>query len=95
MAITRDEVRQVAALARLRLTPEEEEALTRDLGHLLDAFETLQRLDTSAVEPMTCVDDFGTVMRADEVANPPADEALLANAPAREGRFFHVPRIIE
>jgi aspartyl-tRNA(Asn)/glutamyl-tRNA(Gln) amidotransferase subunit C len=95
VAITRDDVRRVAALARLRLEPAEEERLTTDLDHILEAFVLLQRLDTSAVPPMAHVDDFGARLRADEVLNPAADEPLLANAPARDGRLFRVPRIIE
>jgi aspartyl-tRNA(Asn)/glutamyl-tRNA(Gln) amidotransferase subunit C len=95
VAITRDDVRRVAALARLRLEPAEEERLTTDLDHILEAFVLLQRLDTSAVPPMAHVDDFGARLRADEVLNPGADEPLLANAPARDGRLFRVPRIIE
>ncbi len=51
MAITRDEVRRVAALARLRLEPAEEERLTADLDHILEAFARLSTLDTSAVPP--------------------------------------------
>jgi aspartyl-tRNA(Asn)/glutamyl-tRNA(Gln) amidotransferase subunit C len=95
VAITRDEVRRVAALARLRLAPDEEERLTADLGHILDAFARLQALDTRDVPPTAHVDDFGAELRADEVCNPAADEALLANAPARSGRLFRVPKIIE
>ena len=44
MAITRDDVRRTALLARLALTPEEEERFTADLNHILDAFTTLQAL---------------------------------------------------
>jgi aspartyl-tRNA(Asn)/glutamyl-tRNA(Gln) amidotransferase subunit C len=95
VAITRDEVRRVAALARLRLAPDEEERLTADLGHILDAFARLQALDTRDVPPTAHVDDFGAELRADEVCNPAADEALLADAPARSGRLFRVPKIIE
>jgi aspartyl-tRNA(Asn)/glutamyl-tRNA(Gln) amidotransferase subunit C len=95
MAITRDEVRRVAALARLRLDAGEEERLTTDLGHLLDHFARLQALDTRDVEPMAHVDDFGTKFRPDAPTNPPAAEPLLANAPARHGRHFRVPKIIE
>lgn len=95
VAITRDEVRRVAGLARLRLSPDEEERLTADLDHILDAFVRLQALDTTDVPPTAHVEDFGAPLRADEVSNPAGDEALLANAPARDGRLFRVPKIIE
>ncbi|HUE31105.1 MAG TPA: Asp-tRNA(Asn)/Glu-tRNA(Gln) amidotransferase subunit GatC [Verrucomicrobiae bacterium] len=95
MAITRDEVRRIAALARLRLEPADEERLTTDLGHILEAFARLRTLDTSAVEPTAQVEEDRAAFREDAIANPPASEALLANAPARDGRFFRVPKIIE
>lgn len=95
VAITEGEVRRVAELARLRLAPEEVERLAADLGHILDAFARLETLDTSAVAPTAHVDDFGALLREDRVANPPGGDELLANAPAREGRFFRVPKIIE
>jgi aspartyl-tRNA(Asn)/glutamyl-tRNA(Gln) amidotransferase subunit C len=95
VAITRDEVRRIAALARLRLEPAEEERLTADLAHILDAFARLSTVDTSAVPPTAQIEDDRTAFRDDLVANPPAPDALLANAPVRDGRFFRVPKIIE
>ena len=95
MAITREEVRRIATLARLHLEPAEEERLTADLDHILDAFARLSQLDTSAVEPTAQVEEDRAAFRDDVVANPPASEALLAGAPARDGRFFRVPKIIE
>jgi aspartyl-tRNA(Asn)/glutamyl-tRNA(Gln) amidotransferase subunit C len=95
MRITVEEVRRVAELARLRLEPAEEERFTADLAHILDAFDRLQALDTADVPATATVDDFGALLRDDEVRNSPAGEELLANAPAREGRLFRVPRIIE
>ena len=95
MAITRDEVRQVASLARLRLTDEEETRLTADLDHILDAFTKLRTLDTTGVPPARALSEPATPLRDDVVANPPASEALLANAPAADGRWFRVPKILE
>lgn len=95
MALTRDEVRQVAALARLRLEPDEETRLTADLGHILDAFTRLAALDTTGVEPTAHVDPEAAPLREDAVTNPEAPDALFAGAPARSGRLFRVPRIIE
>jgi len=95
VAITRDEVRRVAALARLRLEPAEEERLTADLGHILDAFAKLQALDTTGIPPARALAEPATPLRDDAVTNPDAGDELLANAPAAEGRFFRVPKILE
>jgi aspartyl-tRNA(Asn)/glutamyl-tRNA(Gln) amidotransferase subunit C len=95
VAITRDEVRRVASLARLRLGEDEETRLTADLDNILESFARLQAVDTTGVEATAHVEDMVAVMREDAVANPPAPETLLANAPARSGRHFRVPKIIE
>ena len=95
MAITRAEVERVAALARLRLEPHEVERLTTDLGHILDAFTRLGQVDTRGIEPTAHVEELDVPMREDEITNPPAGDEALANAPARDGRHFRVPKIIE
>ncbi len=95
MKITRDQVRNVAMLARLRLTPEEEEAMTSTLDAVLTYVAKLDELDTDGVEPTAHILDVGLSWRDDVVLNQPATDALLANAPARDGDFFRVPKIIE
>jgi aspartyl-tRNA(Asn)/glutamyl-tRNA(Gln) amidotransferase subunit C len=95
VAITREQVKRVAVLARLRLEPAEEERLTAELDKILESFARLSALDTSGVDPMAHVESIGAPLRDDAVINPPAGDALLANAPARDGRHFRVPKIIE
>ena len=95
VAITREEVRRVATLARLRLEPAEEERLTADLDHILEAFVRLRLLDTTGVAPARALAEPATPLRDDAVTNPEASDELLANAPAPEGRYFRVPKIIE
>ena len=95
MAITRDDVRRVASLARLRLEADEETRLTADLDNILESFARLQTVDTTGVEATAHVEDMVPFVRDDVVANPPASDTLLANAPARSGRHFRVPKIIE
>jgi len=95
MALTRETVRHIALLARLELSEQEEEQFTDQLGHILEHFEKLAALDTGTVEPTATVVDMAAAYRDDVVSNPPATEELRANAPARDGDFFKVPKIIE
>ena len=69
MAIDRAQVRHVARLARLALSPEEEERFAAQLAHVLEYIERLQAVDVSGVEPLGFAGDAqaGVVMRADEV----------------------------
>ena len=93
--ISVEQVRHVARLARLELSPADETALRANLSEILEYIDQLNRLDTSAVAPTAQVGEAGTPMREDVVANRPEPDAMLANAPARAGRLFKVPRIIE
>jgi aspartyl-tRNA(Asn)/glutamyl-tRNA(Gln) amidotransferase subunit C len=90
-----DGVRHVARLARLELDAEQEARLQHDLSAILEYIEKLNELDLGGVEPTAQVGEAGTPMRDDVVTNQPAAEAALANAPAREGFWFKVPKIIE
>jgi aspartyl-tRNA(Asn)/glutamyl-tRNA(Gln) amidotransferase subunit C len=98
MAITEEQVRSVAKLARLRLVDEEIRSLTADLGRILAYVDKLSELDTSEVEPTSHVVAVESPYREDELAGrdreAAADEAI-ANAPRSEGHFFAVPPIIE
>ncbi len=97
MALSLEEVRRIAALARLRLSPEEERTFAEPLSAILAHVELLRELDVSKVEPMTHALAAGeaTVLRADEMGGSLPPGEALANAPAREGTLFKVPRIIE
>jgi aspartyl-tRNA(Asn)/glutamyl-tRNA(Gln) amidotransferase subunit C len=98
MSLSLDEVRRIAVLARLELSPEEEAVLPAQLSAILDYVKQLEALDVSGVEPMTHALAEGggeAALRDDEVRESLGPDAALANAPAREGTWFKVPRIIE
>lgn len=94
MAVTLEDVRHVARLARLSFTEEEEQKLVADLNAILTYMEQLNRLDTSEVEPLTHVMDFGTVLRADTPVPSLARDEVLKNAPAHTETFFRVPKVL-
>jgi aspartyl-tRNA(Asn)/glutamyl-tRNA(Gln) amidotransferase subunit C len=93
--LDRQTVEQLAALARLRLTPAETEALKEHLHRMLSYVEKLRQVNTEGIEPLAHAVDVAAPLRADEVSTQPNTEALLQNAPARSGNFFVVPRVIE
>jgi len=93
--ITPEEVRRVALLARLRLTPEEEERLTSQLDKILQYVDTLNQVDASQIEPFTHAVAIVNAFRDDQVTNRDRAADLLANAPEKDRTFFKVPKIIE
>jgi len=95
MSITREEVLHVARLARLALSESEVDRLREQLGNILGYIKQLDSLDTTNVVPTSHAVEMGTPFRDDSV-HPFGDrEAILRNAPDRQGDFFRVPRIIE
>jgi aspartyl-tRNA(Asn)/glutamyl-tRNA(Gln) amidotransferase subunit C len=97
MSLSLDEVRRVARLARLRLSPQEEQAFQGQLSAILDHVAQLGELDVTGVEPMTHALAAGDAapLRPDALLPGLTPGEALANAPAREGTCFKVPRIIE
>ncbi|MGH7864023.1 MAG: Asp-tRNA(Asn)/Glu-tRNA(Gln) amidotransferase subunit GatC [Candidatus Binataceae bacterium] len=98
MAETRialEQVRHVARLARLALTPADEERVRSDMDEMLGYVEKLNELDTTSVPPTAQVGESGTPMREDAVTCEPRAGQMLANAPASERGYFKVPKIIE
>jgi aspartyl-tRNA(Asn)/glutamyl-tRNA(Gln) amidotransferase subunit C len=97
MPLSLDEVRRVAALARLKLSAAEEQLFAEQLSAILDHVRDLEALDVSGVPPMTHALGEGeaVTLRPDALAPGLTPEQALANAPAREGTCFKVPRIIE
>ena len=94
MSITIEEVRYIAKLARLSFSETEEKVLSKDMSRILDYVGTLNKVDTSNVEPMTHVHDLGQVVRSDSVEEHITHEDALQNAPDTDGEYFRVPKVI-
>ncbi|WP_353932119.1 Asp-tRNA(Asn)/Glu-tRNA(Gln) amidotransferase subunit GatC [Okeanomitos corallinicola TIOX110] len=92
--IDREQVHKVANLARLELTPEEEEKFSNQLSDILDYIEQLSELDVTDVAPTTRAIDVSNVTREDNLQPYPEREAILSSAPEQEGDFFKVPKIL-
>jgi aspartyl-tRNA synthetase len=88
-------VRHVAKLARLRMTDQEALSYQKDLNDILAYVKTLGELDTENVEPMSHVLEIRNVWREDKPGKSDENEAILSNAPVRDGDYYKVPRIIE
>ena len=89
------DIKYVAHLARIALTPEEESTLGAQLGHILGYIEKLNELDVSAVEPTAHAVPLVNITRADEARPSLTNEEALRNAPAKANGLFLVPKIVE
>ena len=95
MAAGEIDVKYVAHLARLGLTPAEEEKLGAQLGQILGYIEKLNQLDVSNVEPTAHAVPLVNVTRPDETRPSLSNEDALRNAPAKASGLFLVPKIVE
>ena len=89
------DVQYVARLARLALTPAEEEKFGAQLSQVLGYIEKLNQLDVAGIEPTAHAVPLVNVMRPDEVQPCLSNEEALSNAPARGNGLFLVPKIVE
>jgi aspartyl-tRNA(Asn)/glutamyl-tRNA(Gln) amidotransferase subunit C len=95
MALSVDEVRWVAHLARLELTSAELEMMARQLSSIIDYVNQLQQVDTENVEPLAHPLAIQNIFRDDALAPSWPVDAALANAPDRRGDFYGVPAVLE
>lgn len=85
----------MARLARLDLTPDEVTRYQKDLNAIVGSMEKLRQVDLSKVPATLGVFPHSDVFRKDEAHPSPGADAMLANAPHREGDSFQIPRILE
>lgn len=95
MKLTLEEVQHIAELARLDLTPEEEELYQQQLSAILEYAARLQQLDTTGIAPTASVLPSHSVLRVDETRPGLTTEEALGNAPQVEQNQFRVPPVLE
>ncbi|HEY7349212.1 MAG TPA: Asp-tRNA(Asn)/Glu-tRNA(Gln) amidotransferase subunit GatC [Ktedonobacterales bacterium] len=95
MAITREDVENVALLARLGLNEEEKERLMSQLGVILENMAILNEVDVSQVPASAYILPVRNVMAPDQPRPSDQPRQLLANAPEAEENFLRVPAVLE
>jgi aspartyl-tRNA(Asn)/glutamyl-tRNA(Gln) amidotransferase subunit C len=89
------QVRKVAKLSRLDLTDTEIKEFTGQLEAILEYVDKMNQLDTEGVEPLAHCLPISNCLREDTVTDSLGADAILANAPQRDGNFFKVPKILD
>ena len=95
MASAEIDVKYVAQLARIALTPDEEKKLGAQLGNILGYIEKLRELDVSNIEPTAHAVPLVNITRADETRPSLLHAEALRNAPRQANGLFIVPKIVE
>ena len=95
MSVDAATVRRIAQLARIAVRDDEIQHLEGELNAMLDFVEQLSEVDISGVEPMTSVTPMEMKKRPDVVTDGNIADDIVKNAPATEGHFFLVPKVVE
>ncbi len=95
MSVDAATVRRIAHLARIAVDDDEVEHLQSELNAMLAFVEQLSEVNVEGVEPMTSITPMAMKKRPDVVTAGGDADAILKNAPAREGNFFVVPKVVE
>lgn len=94
MQVDEQLVLRLEKLARLQLSEEEREVIQGDLNKILGMVDKLKEIDTDNVEPLIYMNEEVNVLREDVVKNQTPREDALRNAPAEDGTYFKVPKVI-
>ncbi|MFC1866058.1 Asp-tRNA(Asn)/Glu-tRNA(Gln) amidotransferase subunit GatC [Chloroflexota bacterium] len=95
MKLNREEVLHISRLARLGLSKEEVDRLSRQLSQILESFEVLQEVDTEGVPPTAQPNMLCNVLKEDKAKPSLPQDEVLANAPQKDGEFFRVRPVLE
>ena len=95
MSVDAETVRRIAHLARIAVADDEVEHLKAELNAILSWVEQLAEVDVAGVEPMTSVTPMAMKQRGDVVTDGGIADDIMANAPATQGHYFVVPKVVE
>ena len=95
MSLTRDQVLNLAFLARVRVRDDDLESMAKEISGILHWIEQLNEVNTDGVEPMTSVAAMTLPMRHDVVDDGGDPVAVLKNAPEPVDGFYAVPKVVE
>lgn len=93
MSVSNDDVRHIAALARLGLEPDRVALLASELNGILAHMDVLAAVDTSAIDLHARTEGEGMPLRADAGPSVPLTRSRDAFAPETRDGFFLVPRL--
>ncbi len=93
MAVTIDDVRHIASLARLGVSDDRARGLVAELNTILEHMSILARVDTTAIDPLTAIGAESAPLRGDSGPPVALQRPIAAFAPSERDGFFLVPRL--
>jgi len=95
MSVDTATVRRIAHLARIAVSDGEVEHVRGEINDVLDFVTRLAEVEVGGVAPMTSVTPMTMTEREDDVTDGGIADDIVRNAPAAQGHFFMVPKVVE
>jgi aspartyl-tRNA(Asn)/glutamyl-tRNA(Gln) amidotransferase subunit C len=95
MALTLDDVKRIAQLARIEVAPHEADEVLARMTGIFGLIEEMQAVDTTGVEPMSHAQDVTLRLRDDVVTETDQHALFQSIAPQIEADLYLVPKVIE
>ena len=95
MRLSKIDTEKVAHLARLDISQQEKESITKDLDNILLLIDRMNKEDTSEVPPLAHPLDATQPLRPDQVTESNQRDLLQQNAPLTHNGLFIVPAVID
>ena len=95
MALSLDDVKRVAHLARIQVTPDEAQDVLVKLTGIFALIEDMRRVDTTGIAPMSHAADVSLTLRDDAVTETDQRELFQSVAPATADGLYLVPKVID
>ena len=95
MALSTEDVRDIAKLAKLQIKENELDHYKQDLSRILEFVEQMNQADVDNIEPMAHPQDMMQSLRADEITETNQREKVQKIAPATQDGLYLVPKVIE
>lgn len=95
MTITTELVDNLSNLSKLSFNEQEKVAIKEDLEKMIGFIEQLQKIDTKGIEPLQHISSATNVLREDVLKGSVSKQEALQNAPATDGNYFTVPKVIK
>lgn len=95
MMVNKETLEHIAHLARLEVDEQQADRMLEDLNKMVNWVGQLDQVDTTGVAPLIHLSEEINKVREDEVKILLSHEQAMANAPARDSDYFHVPKVLE
>ena len=95
MAVTKEQVKYIASLAKLKIDETDLDAFTKEMEQIIEFADLLNKIDTEGIKPTAHIQEIENVLRQDAKPVQFDTDKLLSSAPDKVETYFSVPKVVE